>query len=128
MKGLAISLNKNAIISSVEPDSPAEVAGLRKDQKIVQVNGKNVKNKTYKDIAKAIKEHENDLIIGVIDLAPQRDIPVEETPASSSHIEEVVSQKEKIVSGMKLFIKIIIYLILNFSKLINYLNIFIFEK
>lgn len=106
-KGLGISLNKNAIISSVDPDSPAENAGLRKDQKVVQVNGKSVQNKSYKEIAKAIKEHEKDLTIGVIDLAPQRDVPEEKSLEQQAVIagsKSLSSQTGKAVSGLSTFI------------------------
>jgi len=72
-KGLGISLNTSAMISAVDAGSPAEKAGLKKDMKIVEVNGKNVQSKTYKEIAKAIKENEKNLSIGVIDMAPHRE-------------------------------------------------------
>ena len=73
-KGLGISLNTNAIISSVDPKSPADKAGLKKDMKIVQVNGKNMQEKTYKEIAKAIKENEKNLSIGAVDMTPQKEV------------------------------------------------------
>ncbi len=69
--GLGISLAANGVINSVEPNSPAEKAGLKKDNKIVEVNGIDVKNLSNKEIAKAIKENEKNLQIGVVKMAPK---------------------------------------------------------
>lgn len=66
-KGLGISLTPNGIISSIEPNSPSDRAGLRKDKRIVEVNGINVRDRSNKEIATIIKEHENNLVIGVLD-------------------------------------------------------------
>ena len=78
--GLGISLAANGVINSVEPNSPAERAGLKKDNKIVEVNGIDVRNLTNKEIAKAIKENEKNLQIGVVKMAPK----IEQRPAVST--------------------------------------------
>ena len=59
-------MSSNAVINSVDPHSPAEKAGLKKDHKIVEVNGLNVRDKSYKEIATLIKENEQNLVIGVV--------------------------------------------------------------
>lgn len=73
-KGLGISLTPSGIISFIEPNSPAERAGLRKDHKIVDVNGVDVREKSNKEIASLIKENEGNLIIGVVDTNIDRDV------------------------------------------------------
>lgn len=73
-KGLGISLTPNGIISAIEPNSPSDIAGLRKDNRIVEVNGVNVSDKSNKEIAKIIKENENNLVIGVLDTNLDRGI------------------------------------------------------
>jgi len=93
-KGLGISLNTSAIISSIDAGSPADRAGLRKDMKIVEVNGKNVQSKTYKEIAKAIKENEKNLTIGVIDMAPHRE-HVEQVGS----VDEIRAAMNKVIDG-----------------------------
>jgi hypothetical protein len=64
-KGLGISLTPNGVINAIEPNSPSDKAGLRKDYRIVEVNSIDVRDKSNKEIAKLIKEHENKLVIGV---------------------------------------------------------------
>lgn len=64
-KGIGLHLNYNGIINYIEPLSPAEAAGLIKDQTIVEVNGVNVRGKNNREIAKIIKDHQDNLIIGV---------------------------------------------------------------
>jgi len=65
-KGLGISLTPNGIISAIEPNSPSDRAGLRKDNRIVEVNRIDVRDRSNKDIAKIIKEYESNLEIGVL--------------------------------------------------------------
>lgn len=64
-KGIGLHLNYDGVINYIEPSSPAELAGLRKDQKIVEVNDISVRGKTNREIAFIIKENMNDLVIGV---------------------------------------------------------------
>lgn len=94
-KGLGISLNNSAIISAVEPTSPAEKAGLKKDQKIVKVNGKNVTDKTYKEIGAIIREHEKDLVLGCIDMTPQREtVDLDQTAAIKAAMNQFLETPE----------------------------------
>lgn len=78
--GLGIGLTANAVISSVDANSPSELAGLKKDSKIVEVNGVVVRDLSNKEIAKLIKENENNLQIGVVKMAPK----IEPRPAVST--------------------------------------------
>ena len=41
--GLGISLNDSYLITSIDPESPAELSGLRPSLLLVDINGKNVK-------------------------------------------------------------------------------------
>jgi membrane-associated protease RseP (regulator of RpoE activity) len=67
-KGIGLGLAPNGIINSIEPNSAADRAGLRKGLKIVQVNGVDVSQNTYQEIGKLIKKNEKDLVIGAIDI------------------------------------------------------------
>lgn len=69
--GLGIGLASGGVINSIEANSPAQFAGLAKDSKIVEVNGIDVRNKSNKEIAKAIKENEKNLVIGVVKVEPK---------------------------------------------------------
>ncbi|KAK3734980.1 hypothetical protein QZH41_004393 [Actinostola sp. cb2023] len=42
-------------ISAVDKDSPAELGGLREGDKVIEVNGQNVENKTHGDVVGLIK-------------------------------------------------------------------------
>ncbi|RMZ94649.1 Na(+) H(+) exchange regulatory cofactor NHE-RF3, partial [Brachionus plicatilis] len=66
-KGLGISLTPSGVISSIEASSPAFKAGLKKDQRFVEIDGVNVKNKTNQDISKLIQGKDS-LVIGVVDV------------------------------------------------------------
>ena len=57
---------RNTFINDVAAKSPAERAGLKKGQRIVEINGIDVRDKTSKEIAKFIKKHQKDLVIGVL--------------------------------------------------------------
>lgn len=66
-KGLGISLTPSGVISFIEPNSPSFKAGLKKDQRFVEIDGLNVRNKTNQEISKLIQGKDN-LVIGVIDI------------------------------------------------------------
>ena len=96
---MGISLSSNAVINSVDPNSPAEKAGLKKDHKIVEVNGLNVRDKSYKEIATLIKENEQNLVIGVVSnvILPRESVkveliekPVEPTVEKTTVVETIV--------------------------------------
>jgi C-terminal processing protease CtpA/Prc len=113
--GLGISLAANGVISAVEPNSPADRAGLKKDNKIVEVNGVDVKNKSNKEIAKVIKENEKNLQVGVVKMAPKIEQPTtstaaDELKASRTDLSSASSHK---ISGLYF---IIIYVVIYKAK------------
>jgi C-terminal processing protease CtpA/Prc len=65
-KGLGISLTPNGIINAIEPNSPSDLAGLKKDYRIVLVNNVDVRDKSNKEIARLIKENEANLVLGIL--------------------------------------------------------------
>ena len=73
---LGIGLAQNGVISSVESNSPADAAGLKKDQQIVEVSGENMRGKSNKEIAKIIKENEKNLVIGVTEAQKTSTTPI----------------------------------------------------
>ena len=64
-KGLGISLTPNGIINAIEPNSPSDLAGLKKDYRIILVNNVDVRDKSNKEIARLIKENEANLVLGI---------------------------------------------------------------
>jgi C-terminal processing protease CtpA/Prc len=59
-------LSPNGVISSIEHDSPSEIAGLKKDYRIVEVNGIDVSNMSNREIARLIRENEANLTLGIV--------------------------------------------------------------
>ena len=60
-------LSADGKISYIEPLSPADISGLRKEQKIAYINNVDVRDMGIQNIAKLIKENMNNLIVGVDD-------------------------------------------------------------
>ncbi len=54
-------------IGSVDDDSPADLAGLKKGDKIVEVNGKNILEATHSDTVVQIKQNPNEVKMLVVD-------------------------------------------------------------
>ena len=54
-------------IGKVDPGSPAEVAGLRDGDRLVEVNGANVENISHKDVVVKIKSIPNETTLLVIE-------------------------------------------------------------
>ncbi|RNA30761.1 Na(+) H(+) exchange regulatory cofactor NHE-RF3 [Brachionus plicatilis] len=65
-QSLGIKLGLNGIISSIDSDSPAYRAGLKENQRLVEVNGVDFRGKTNKEIANFIKD-KKDLLLRVED-------------------------------------------------------------
>merc|ERR1711915_240706 len=54
-------------IGRVERDSPADVVGLKEDDKIVEVNGENISGATHKEVVARIKENGKEVTLLVVD-------------------------------------------------------------
>ena len=63
---LGLEVVTNGIISSVEPFSPAEKAGLRKGLKILKINDHNLKEKNDHQIKILIRANQNYMVIDAI--------------------------------------------------------------
>ena len=98
-KGLGISLTPNGTINSIDANSPSDKAGLRKDQRIVEVNGVDVRDKSNKEIAKHIKENEANLVIGVVN--PTFVAAASEEPSAEASLvsETLVGQQQGSISS-----------------------------
>ena len=62
----------------VHPDSPAHASGLKKKQKIIEVNGCDVKNKLPKEVEILMKQNRTRMDITVVN----DDIPITHKPVS----------------------------------------------
>jgi len=59
------------------------------------VNGKNVQDKSYKEIGAIIREHEKDLVIGCIDMTPQREsVEVDQSAAIKAAMDKYLETPE----------------------------------
>jgi len=68
--GMGISMNDSYLITSIDPESPAELCGLRPSLSLVEINGKNISAQSFEENIKLMKESftkNKNLIIGVID-------------------------------------------------------------
>lgn len=54
-------------IGKVDPDSPAELAGLREGDQIIEVNGVNIGSETHKQVVQRIKAISNEVRLLLID-------------------------------------------------------------
>ena len=58
-------LSADGKISYIEPLSPADISGLRKEQKIAYINNVDVRDMARQNVVKLIEENINNLIVGV---------------------------------------------------------------
>jgi predicted metalloprotease with PDZ domain len=93
--GIGLHLASDGIISYIEPNSPAKLAGLLKDQVIVEVNGQNVRGLKNKEIATLIKANTDNLIIGVEDKSSKNNKIAKEPPRVSEAIENTIFTPSK---------------------------------
>ncbi|KAF5275363.1 hypothetical protein FQR65_LT04191, partial [Abscondita terminalis] len=78
-------------IGKVDDGSPAEAAGLRQGDRILEVNGESIANKTHKQVVEAIKGLPNETKLLVVD-------PHEEE-VQVQHITEVPQITEKQINN-----------------------------
>lgn len=65
-KGFGFTL-LGQFVGGVEPGSPAEAAGLRDGDRLVEVNGVNVENYSHKDVAMEIVSISNEITLLVVE-------------------------------------------------------------
>ena len=88
--GIGLHLAADGVISYIEPNSPAMLAGFLKDQIIVEVNGQSVRGLKNKDIATLIKANTDNLFIGVEDKSNKNNKVAKEPPRVSEAIENTI--------------------------------------
>lgn len=62
-------------IGKVDEGSPAESAGLRQGDRILEVNGESILNKPHKQVVELIKQHANETKLLVVDPEDESIIP-----------------------------------------------------
>ncbi|CAH2061202.1 unnamed protein product, partial [Iphiclides podalirius] len=71
-------------IGKVDEGSPAEVAGLRRGDRILEVNGQSIAGETHKQVVARIKQRPDDAELLVVAPAPGEALPAElEAPPPS---------------------------------------------
>ncbi|XP_066158294.1 Na(+)/H(+) exchange regulatory cofactor NHE-RF2 [Euwallacea fornicatus] len=66
-------------IGKVDEGSPAEAAGLRQGDRILEVNGETIGDKTHKQVVELIKQHADETKLLVIDPEDTSVIPIHTT-------------------------------------------------
>jgi membrane-associated protease RseP (regulator of RpoE activity) len=96
-QGIGLHLNYSGVINYIEPGSPAQIAGLNKNQRIVEVNNINVRGKTNREIAEIIKENIKNLTVAV-EPAQQSKLP--STPSSPITSTDTDPEKESTLAKL----------------------------
>ena len=104
-QGIGMHLNSDHTISYVEKLSPADIAGIKKDQKLIYINHVYVENMPIYDIVKLIKENINDLTIGLRS-TDTKNITTEnkinpETPVQEPANENIIYQNVALTEEME---------------------------
>ncbi|KAM3955199.1 Na(+)/H(+) exchange regulatory cofactor NHE-RF1 [Aphomia sociella] len=71
-------------IGKVDEGSPAEAAGLRRGDRILEVNGHSIAGETHKQVVARIKERPDDAELSVAAPAPGDPLPDLDAPATAS--------------------------------------------
>lgn len=66
-------------IGKVDDGSPAEAAGLRQGDRILEVNGESIGDKTHKQVVELIKQHSDETKLLVVDPDDNSIIPINNT-------------------------------------------------
>lgn len=82
-------------IGKVDDGSPAEAAGLRQGDRILEVNGESIANKTHKQVVELIKTQTGETKLLVID--PEEDglIPTEVNKTNEKENDQLKKEKEQ---------------------------------
>ncbi len=101
-KGLGISLTPNGIINAIEPNSPSDLAGLKKDYRIILVNNVDVRDKSNKEIARLIKENEANLVLGILKSGAETPLLIHK------HLEQTTQKENEVIvpKGKTIFLKL----------------------
>lgn len=81
-------------IGKVDEGSPAEAAGLRQGDRILEVNGESIVNKNHKQVVEAIKGLPNETKLLVVD--PADDMTNHNPPDKVLFADENISKEERI--------------------------------
>lgn len=79
-------------IGKVDEGSPAEAAGLRQGDRILEVNGESIANKSHKQVVESIKGLPNETKLLVVD-------PHDEEEVQNQHITEVPQITERQINN-----------------------------
>lgn len=79
-------------IGKIDPDSPAEQAGLLKGDRVVEVNGANVEQASHAEVVGKIKERAGEVILLVVDQEADDYYKERNVPITESLIAEPVSK------------------------------------
>ncbi|ENN76883.1 Na(+)/H(+) exchange regulatory cofactor NHE-RF2 [Dendroctonus ponderosae] len=81
-------------IGKVDDGSPAEAAGLRQGDRILEVNGESIGDKTHKQVVELIKQHSDETKLLVVDPDDNSIIPTNNTE-SLKHAENASNGKQE---------------------------------
>ncbi len=98
-QGIGLHLNYSGVINYIEPGSPAQLAGLNKNQRIVEVNNINVRGKTNREIAEIIKENIKNLTVTVEPVQQAKLSSTPSSPKSSGDDREKESTIAKLIAS-----------------------------
>ena len=95
--GIGISITQEGVIQEVFEDTPAQKAGLKKNDKLVGINGENVEGKEISEITSKIKSTKGDINLTIVRENQRMDIKVEvkeiNKPAVAYSIDEKNGKK-----------------------------------
>nr|XP_023011769.1 Na(+)/H(+) exchange regulatory cofactor NHE-RF2-like [Leptinotarsa decemlineata] len=81
-------------IGKVDEGSPAEAAGLRQGDRILEVNGESIANKTHKQVVELIKSQTGETKLLVVDPEDDGIIPTEVNKNSEKELEHSKKEQE----------------------------------
>ena len=90
--GISLSPNSNGVISKIEPNSPASIAGLEVNHQIVEVNSTSVRGYTNKEIKEIIGQNKDNLVLGVVRVGKQPTTPSSSRDQSKTDVRPAIQQ------------------------------------